>query len=318
MKREPYFPHAVGTRCQAGILQLIEAEGATGYGIYWALMEYLCSQDNYLGDLRSIRPLARQMKTSIGRVIRILNDYGLFEMHDLTFQSTRLDELMRPLEDKRKAMDTTPRNKGRTTVPQSSDDQATNARRNPCNTLIIKDTSNTVEYSRVEKSKVEKTSSPKPSSSKMDDDGGGDGSKGVKNPPVILAWERHVDSLEQEEQWKEFMAIRSGLGTEFLHRFGEVLQHFKQHVQSVGQEHRILSPSDAKRYFCFYNTPGSRTFLQLVAHLRHRDGNNPYRFEQRDAVTGKRSYCGVPIPDGAPPRPNDQATWNQLRQKWIY
>ena len=148
----------------------------------------------------------------------------------------------------------------------------------------------------------------------MDDDGG----KSFENPPVILAWERHVDSLKQEEQWKEFMAIRSGLGTEFLHRFGEVLQHFKQHVQSVGQEHRILSPSDAKRYFCFYNTPGSRTFLQLVAHLRHRDGNNPYRFEQRDAVTGKRSYCGVPIPDGAPPRPNDQATWNQLRQKWIY
>ena len=93
-------------------------------------------------------------------------------MHDLTFRSTRPGEWMRPLEDKREAMDTTPCGKRRTTVPQSSDDQATNARRNPCNPLIIKDTLDIVEYSRVEKSIVEKTSSPKPSSSKMDDDGG--------------------------------------------------------------------------------------------------------------------------------------------------
>ena len=78
--------------------------------------------------------------TKVGRVIRILNDYGLFEMHDLTFRSTRPGEWMRPLEDKREAMDTTPCGKRRTTVPQSSDDQATNARRNPCNPLIIKDT----------------------------------------------------------------------------------------------------------------------------------------------------------------------------------
>lgn len=110
--------------------------------------------------------------TKVGRVIRILNDYGLFEMHDLTFRSTRPGEWMRLLEDKRKAMDTTPCGKRRTTVPQSSDDQATNARRNPCNPLIINDTLDIVEYSRVEKSIVEKTSSPKPSSSKMDDDGG--------------------------------------------------------------------------------------------------------------------------------------------------
>ena len=55
---------------------------------------------------------------------------------------------------------------------QMRDDQATNARRNPCNPLIIKGTLDIVEYSRVEKSIVEKTSSPKPSSSKMDDDGG--------------------------------------------------------------------------------------------------------------------------------------------------
>ena len=110
--------------------------------------------------------------TKVGRVIRILNDYGLFEMHDLTFRSTRPGEWMRPLEDKRKAMDTMPCGKRRTTVPQSRDDQATNARRNPCNPLIIKDTLDIVEYSRVEKSIVEKTSSPKPSSSKMDDDGG--------------------------------------------------------------------------------------------------------------------------------------------------
>ena len=51
-----------------------------------------------------------------------------FEMHDLTFRSTRPGEWMRPLEDKRKAMDTTPCRNRATTKRQTRDDQATNAR----------------------------------------------------------------------------------------------------------------------------------------------------------------------------------------------
>ena len=112
--------------------------------------------------------------------------------------------------------------------------------------------------------------------------------------------------------------MRSGLKQVFVQRFGEILHHFKQHVQAVGNEKDIQSPSDAKRYFCFYNTPGSAPFLKLVAELQKPKDRGKYKHEDRDPTTGQRSYCGVPIPADAPPRPNAQAVWNEEKRKWVY
>jgi hypothetical protein len=138
----------------------------------------------------------------------------------------------------------------------------------------------------------------------------------VPAPPVILSWERYVDELAHEQSWIEIMAMRSGLGKAFVQRFGEVLQHFKLHVQAVGNEKDIQSPSDAKRYFCFFSTPGSGTFRKLVDELQKPIDKGKYKYEDYDAATGQRSYCGVPIPADAPPRPNAQAVRSE--DKWIY
>jgi len=112
------------------------------------------------------------------------------------------------------------------------------------------------------------------------------------------------------------MAMRSGLGLVFVNRFPEVLQLFKRHVQAVGNEKDIQSPGDAKRYFCFFNTPGSAPFRQLVAELQKPIDKGKYRHEDIDPATGQRSYCGIPIPADAPPRPNAQAVW--CEDKWVY
>ena len=112
------------------------------------------------------------------------------------------------------------------------------------------------------------------------------------------------------------MAMRSGLGKAFVQRFGEVLQHFKRHIQAVGNEKDIQSPGDAKRYFCFFNTPGSVTFRKLVDELQKPVDRGKYKHEDRDPATGQRSYCGVPIPEDAPPRPNSQAVW--CENKWVF
>ena len=104
MKRDQYIPHEVSMRSTTEVMNLIESEGMAGYGIYWALMEYLRTQDDYTGDVRVLRTLARQLKTSLARLMRILEDYNLFEVTDYAFRSRKLDTVMRPLEDKRKAM----------------------------------------------------------------------------------------------------------------------------------------------------------------------------------------------------------------------
>ena len=291
MKRDQYIPHEVSMRNTTEVMHLIEKEGMTGYGIYWAVMEYLRTQDDYIGDFRNLKSLRRQLNIRLPKLLNIINNYGLFICDDFTFYSPKLNELMKPLEDRRARI------------------EAYKQKKRAANSLEISNASDTISFDKV-KGKVKVSSS-----SKEEDKGDDGGDVSILETP---AWERHVNALQEEEQWKEIMAMRSGLGQAFVRRFDEVLNLFKQHVQAIGNEKDIQSPTDAKRYFCFFNTPGSATFKKLVCYLRETEVLDPYRFEFRDPETGKRSYCDVPIPDDAPPRPNDQANWNPLRKEWVF
>ena len=296
MKKDQYFPHEANLRQTSEFMHLIEKEGMAGYGIYWGLIEYLRSQDNYIGDLRVLKSLSAQMRTSITRLLRILKNYGLFELTDYTFQSSRLITLMKPLESKRKLMD-----------KRSSNDDETINLRNRRNSLETNTTSVTVKKSKEKKSK-ENTSSAE------------EVAAAVAAPlSCKLPWEEYVDELDKEQQWKEIMAMRSGLKMEFFSLYPRIVECFKNHVRALGKERSILSSSDAKQYFCFFLAPGSNTFQRLMAQLKQpSDKDSPYRFEERDPATGQRSYCGVPIPPDAPPRPNAQAVWNEETHQWNF
>ena len=122
MKNDQYIPHEVSMRSNSQVINLIESEGAAGYGFYWALLEYLRAQNHYTGDIRAIKNIARQMKIRIDKAIRILNDYGLFVVENTLFSSPMLVEKMRPLERRRAK------------VCQENDVSVSEV---PCNTLEI-------------------------------------------------------------------------------------------------------------------------------------------------------------------------------------
>ena len=296
MKKDQYIPHEVSMRNTTEVMNLIENEGMAGYGIYWALLEYLRTQDDYVGDLRVLKSLARQLKTKLAKIESVLNGYGLFIVTDYTFRSRKLESAMKPLEDKRKAM--SKQNVGKAEANRKQNEVKPEAERNqvPCNTLK---TNAEMVLSKVKESKVKKSKEITSSLSSS-----------------LPAWEQYVDELQQEEQWKELMAMRTGLKQPFYTLYPRIVENFKQHVRLLGNEGRILSPSDAKHYFCFFLEPGSVTFKRLVAELQKPVDKGKYKFEDRDPATGKRSYCGVPIPDDAPPRPNDQAVWSD--GKWRF
>lgn len=298
MKKDQYFPHEVNVRQTNQMIHLIEEQGMTGYGIYWGLIEYLRSQDNYTGDYRVLKPLATQLKTTVSKLLKVLKGYDLFELSDFTFRSNKLDEMMRPLERKRlnisrESAESTKR------VDQKSMD----------NSLKINPTLVTVKKSKEKKSKVEKR---KVTSS----------TEGAEEAAALLpekqSWETYVDELDGEAQWKELMAMRSGLKMQFYPLYPRIVEAFKNHVRILGNERHIVSLSEAKRYFCFFLTQGSTTFNRLMDELKRKDGKDPFRFEYRDKETGQRMYCGLPIPEDAPPRPCDQAVWNPASKKWFY
>ena len=296
MKKDQYIPHEVSMRNTTEVMNLIENEGMAGYGIYWALLEYLRTQDDYVGDLRVLKSLARQLKTKLAKIESVLNGYGLFIVTDYSFRSRKLESAMKPLEDKRKAM--SKQNVGKAEANRKQNEVKPEAERNqvPCNTLK---TNTEIVLSKVKESKVKKSKEITSSLSSS-----------------LPAWEQYVDELQQEEQWKELMAMRTGLKQQFYTLYPHIVENFKQHVRLLGNEGRILSPSDAKHYFCFFLEPGSVTFKRLVAELQKPVDKGKYKFEDRDPATGQRSYCGVPIPDDAPPRPNDQAVWSD--GKWRF
>jgi len=114
----------------------------------------------------------------------------------------------------------------------------------------------------------------------------------------------------------ELAAMRSGMKQQFYTLFPRIVGSFKRHVRSLGNEGSILSPSDAKHYFFFFLNPSSPTYKNLILELQKPIDKGKYRYEDYDPTTGARSYCGVPIPSDAPPRPNGQAVW--CDGKWVY
>ena len=95
MRYFQYFPHDVETRHDSGIMALIEAEGAAGYGFFWVLLEY------YIGSVSAIQTLGRQVKMRLPRATRVLYDFGLFVIEGEKFYSPILIEGMKPMEEKR-------------------------------------------------------------------------------------------------------------------------------------------------------------------------------------------------------------------------
>ena len=297
MKKDQYIPHEVSMRNTSEVMNLIEKEGMEGYGIYWALMEYLRTQDDYIGDIEVLKSLARQLRVRLPKLKRIMENYGLFSCTETTFLSPKLVEVMKPFEDRRARIEAYKRQKQKENSLEISD--------------VSHEKSDIVSFEVKGKGEGKGKEERKTTSSlkEKDDDG-------LVPVSITPAWERYVDELRHEQSWIEIMAMRSGLGKAFVQRFDEVLQLFKEHVQAVAHESHIVSPSEAKRYFCFFNSPGSTTFQKLVDELQKPVDKGKYKYEDRDPVTGQRSYCGVPIPADAPPRPNNQAVW--CEDKWVF
>lgn len=307
MKNDQYIPHEVSTRNSSQVINLIEAEGASGYGFYWAILEYLRSQDRYIGDIRAIKNLARQLKVRIDKALRVLNDYGLFVVDNFSFHSPMLNDKMLSFDRKRAQCEAYKRRKDAKLAAEN----VPNVSETSCNSLEISSGSDTI--NNKQPLKQEQPLITVTSSSDEEDSAAEAAAQPLSR---YVSWEDNVDALRQEQGWLELMAMQSGLRQDFYALYPKIVDCFKRHVRSLGKESRIMSLGDAKQYFCFFLKPGSRTFDKMMTELRSCSKKDPYRFERRDPATGERSYCGVPIPEDAPPRPNDQAAW--CNGKWVY
>ena len=139
---------------------------------------------------------------------------------------------------------------------------------------------------------------------------------------TIPRWEQCINEAFITQSWLEAVGMMSGLKELFLNNLSFIRDLFKKHVVAQGNTGGITSVSEAEAYFANYirRERPTRLFLEEKLKERSRMQNesislSPY--ETYNPLTGERSYCGVPLPGNAPPRPNGRATWDNLKQNWI-
>ena len=289
-------------RSTTEVMNLIEKEGPAGYGIYWALMEYLRVQDGYIGDIQALKTLKRELKIRQTKLDKVLYGYGLFVCNGNTFYSPKLNEVMKPFEQRRAKIEAYKRNKEKDNSLETSE---VSSEKNDIVSFEVKGKGEGKGEGK------EDTSSPISSSSTAEA-----AEEKVLSSSFVPTWERYIDELKDDEQWMELVAMRSGLKQQFYTLFPRIVESFKRHVRAIGNEGHIVSSGDAKHYFWFFMNPSSPTYKNLILELQKPVDKGKYKYEDRDPATGQRSYCGVPIPADAPPRPNHQAVW--CDGKWVY
>ena len=139
---------------------------------------------------------------------------------------------------------------------------------------------------------------------------------------TIPRWEQCINEAFITQSWLEAVGMMSGLKELFLNNLSFIRDLFKKHVVAQGNTGGITSVSEAEAYFANYICRERPTLLFLEEKLKERSrmqnettSFSPY--ETYNPLTGERSYCGVPLPADAPPRPNGRATWDNLKQSWI-
>ena len=143
-----------------------------------------------------------------------------------------------------------------------------------------------------------------------------------KKSGEMLRWECYINEAFKVQSWVEIVGMMSGLKGDFLSNLPFIRSMFKKHVVVQGSTERITSVSEAQAYFANYIRPGKPTRLFLEEKLKERsrmqnESTSLSPYETYNPLTGERSYCGVLLPAGAPPRPNGRATWDNLKQSWI-
>lgn len=139
---------------------------------------------------------------------------------------------------------------------------------------------------------------------------------------TIPRWEQCINEAFITQSWLGAVGMMSGLKELFLNNLSFIRDLFKKHVVAQGNTGGITSVSEAEAYFANYIRRERPTRLFLEEKLKERsrmqnESTSLSPYETYNPLTGERSYCGVPLPADAPPRPNGRATWDNLKQSWI-
>jgi hypothetical protein len=282
MEKNFYFKHDASAFSNAKLMNLVQKEGLSGYGIYWVILEFLRMQHEYSAPYVMLSHLSKRANTSSKRLKRIISNYDLFVLTDDRFYSPGLFERM--LEHDHSVSSASDRGRRAAEARWLKINGNDDAHAMP----LVRESNHII--------------TPLKSESEANS---------CSSPEELL---RSVAEMKHETIWQEQMAMKSGMGLKFAAHFDALLLAFSTYISLIGEENSIPTVNDAKRRFFFWMQ--SADCKQLMARLQKQEeaAPDPYRFET--IVDGRRTYCGMPIEEGAPPRPAINAVWDDDGHCW--
>lgn len=345
MNKHFYFQHGIMSFNDPRIQAMIDKEGSKGYGTYWYIMEKLSLLPDARACFLYLKPFACR-KFTYTYMMRIITDFELFAFDGDFFVPVELnaDSVRWKGKTRRHACESTPGNNRENENEDNEKCPKSDAKSNETerfstekgarvdenakmgnpdfdvNAQEINALPNYVNEQKRNIKNITTTAKEKEDPAAIDEVAAAV-DDAVSSLHPVRPWRELVDSLSPDSAWGEVACMKSGYGELLRRRFREAVELFMHHILLYDKGGSLLTLSDVHQYFANFTAPGCRTSQTLREALlkldaaKHSAASNPYCHEQR--IGGRRTYMGCPIPDEAPPRPADNALWNDAAKEWV-
>jgi len=156
-----WFSHDSNARNSKKLIRLRQKHGASGYGVYWMLIERLRDEEGYTSD-RDYEMISFDLRVDVEVIRSVVEDFGLFELSEdgKYFHAPGLDERME-LKDVRSAAG----KKGAANRWNKNADRMAQNGKSMANGMAKDDFANSIKESKEKKEEISKLSFSSPSSS---------------------------------------------------------------------------------------------------------------------------------------------------------
>lgn len=350
MKRNFYLQHSLMAMFDPRMQNLVNQEGLKGLGAYWIIIEKLSVLPEPRAQLNFLRPYCDNKKVPLLFLKKVIEEYDLFELEEEGFfmpkelNPARKKAEKTPQKEEKKTVFEAKMDENQQNLPQNNEENQPKENGNALNTSNLPNSNSTPIKENIKDIITAATTEEKKETAAADilqvgvPAAGGRPPSTPRNPMVacddfenphrpphpVRCWQDMVNELSGNSSWLDLACMKSGYGMLLQQHIKKAVEIFKQHIEVYGKGDDLLKMSDVYGYFINFVRAGSRTSQELRSKLLAIDdkekatnpsSGNPHRYEQ--LVNGKRSYLGCPIPDNAPPRPDENAVWNEELSVWM-
>ena len=321
MKRNFYLQHPIMAMNDPRMKKLIDKERLKGSGAYWFIIEKLALLPEPRAQLEYLQPFCVGRKIPLSYLQKIIREYDLFIFdEDNYFTPAELNPAKKKDEKSVENVSGTDvsvsenNRKVQKSSRKKTEKESLKVGNSLNGSLLPKDTP-AIGKENIKDIKTTATTEEKEAAA-------ADALSSPQTTPApIEPWHTLIDKLTEESAWLDVACMHSGYGSLLKTHIKEAVEVFRQHVILHDNGNVLLNMKDTRQYFVNFVRAGQRTSQELHMLLQGLEKQqsaaappNPYRYEQ--LVNGRRTYLGCPIPDGAPPRPDNTAFWNETTRSW--